>query len=133
MTGFRVERDEVSAPFFDAAANGVLLIRHCPVCGTAYPPYQRRCADGRELEWMPASGRAVLVTWATEHAPPLDPVLAGADGATSTFGLVELDEGPWLQVPLIDVEIESLAEGVTMQVQFVRPDGGEAIPVFTTA
>ena len=133
MTGFRVERDDASAPFFDAAADGGLLIRRCPVCGTAYSPYQRRCADSDDLEWVSASGRAVLVTWATEHAPPLDPVLAGVDGTTSTFGLVELDEGPWLQVPLIDVEIESLAEGVAMQVQFVRPDGGEAVPAFTTA
>jgi uncharacterized OB-fold protein len=131
MTNFKVERDEVSAPFFDAAAAGVLMIRRCPVCGSAYPPYQRRCSDGSELEWEPASGRATLVSWAVDHAPALDPALAGPDDSSSLFGLVELEEGPWLQVPLVGVEGGLLREGIAMRLKFIRPGNGEAIPAFT--
>jgi len=133
MTGFSVVRDEASAPFFDAANSGDLLIRRCPICGAHYPPGQRRCVDGEQLEWVRASGSAVLVSWAVEHAPALDPVLSGSDGLTSKFGLVELEEGPWMQVPLIDVEDDRLNEGVAMRVKFIRPGDGEAIAAFTPA
>jgi len=132
VSGFTVERDDASAPFFDAAAEGTLLIRRCPSCGTHYAPQQPRCADGTELEWVPASGRGTLVTWAVDHAPALDPLLASSDG-TSTFGLVELDEGPWLQVPIVDTASGRLAEGRAVSVRFVRPGDGEAIPVFAAA
>jgi uncharacterized OB-fold protein len=131
VSDFSVIRDERSAPFFDATAEGRLLIRHCPVCGTAYPPQARRCSDSDELEWMVATGEGTLVTWAVDHAPPLDATLGSPDGVTSAFGIVELTEGPWMQVPIIDPAPASLSEGTAMRVQFIRPGGGEAIPAFT--
>jgi hypothetical protein len=133
VSGFAIERDDASAPFFDAAAEGTLLIRRCPVCGTAYPPNRTRCADSDELEWVAAGGSAVLVSWAIDHAAPLDPALASPAASTSTYGLVELDEGPWLQVPIVGVAPDDLAEGIAMRVQFVRPGDGEAMPAFTRA
>jgi uncharacterized protein len=132
VSEFTVERDDASAPFFDAAANGTLLVRHCPACGATYQPQQPRCADGTELEWVPASGRGTLVAWAVDHSPALDPALASSDG-WSVFGLVELDEGPWLQVPIVDVDPATLVAGRTMHVRFVRPGTGEAIPAFSPA
>ena len=131
MTEFRVERDEASAEFFDAAARGTLLIRRCPVCGTQWAPARTRCPAGHALEWTEASGRAVLVTWAVEHEAPLDPALATPSGDTSAFGYVELDEGPWLQVPIVGVDPASLRAGISMQVCFIRPGDGEALPAFT--
>jgi uncharacterized OB-fold protein len=131
VNGFRVERDDASAVFFNAAADGVLLIRRCPVCGTRYPPQQLRCADSDELEWTPSAGTGVLVSWAVDHAPPLDAALASPDGVTSVFGLVELDEGPWVQVPLVATEPTLLREGMALQVTFIRPGEGEPVPAFT--
>ena len=130
MTGFTIERDEASAPFFDAAAQGTLLIRRCPTCGTLHPPQQRRCADSEVLEWVPASGSALLVSWAVDHVPPLDPVLASSAGAVSVFGWVELDERPWMQVAIVDSDPAALHEGAGLHVRFVRPGDGETIPVF---
>ncbi|HEX5585746.1 MAG TPA: OB-fold domain-containing protein [Acidimicrobiia bacterium] len=129
MSGFSIERDERSAPFFDAAAEGRLLIRRCEVCGAAYAPHVARCRDGEELTWEEASGDGTLVTWAVEHTAPLDPVLAAPDGSV-VFGFVELTEGPWLQVPIVDVEPSTLRAGVDMHVRFVRPGDGEAMPAF---
>jgi uncharacterized OB-fold protein len=133
VSGFQVTRDDASAPFFDAAAEGTLLIRRCPVCGTSYPPQTSRCADSDQLEWVPASGSAVLVSWAVDHAAPLDPVLASPGGGTSTYGFVELSEGPWLEVPIVGVASGDLNVGVAMRVEFVRPGEGEAVPAFTRA
>jgi uncharacterized OB-fold protein len=131
VSDFTVIRDERSAPFFDATAEGCLLIRRCPVCGAAYPPQARRCSDSDELEWMVATGEGTLVTWAVDHVPPLDATLGSPDGVTSALGIIQLTEGPWMQVPIIDPAPASLSEGMAMRVQFIRPGGGEAIPAFT--
>lgn len=131
MSAFRVERDEASGLFFEAAASGQLLIRRCPACGTAHPPQTRRCVDSNELEWVAASGKAVLITWAVDHVAPLDPLLASPAGDSSVFGIVELEEGPWWQVPIVGVDASALHEGIAMQVTFVRPGLGETIPAFT--
>jgi hypothetical protein len=130
VSDFRVIRDEPSAPFFDATAEGRLLIRRCPVCATAYPPQARCCRDSDELEWMVATGQGTLVTWAVDHFRPLDATLGSPDGLTSVVGIVELTEGPWMQVPIIDPTPASLTEGMAMRAHFVRPGGGEAIPAF---
>jgi uncharacterized OB-fold protein len=129
---FSVTRDESSAVFFDAAAEGRLLVRRCPTCGRTYPPYQGACADGTECEWVDAAGTATLVSWAVDAAPPLDPVLAAADGS-AVLGLVELPEGPWMYVALVGVDPRDLHEGVALRARFVRPGDGEAMPVFEPA
>jgi uncharacterized protein len=131
MTGFSVSRDEASTPFFDGTARGQLLIRRCRACGTAYPPQQRRCPDGSDLAWEESSGLGVLITWAVDHSPPLDPLLASPDGRTSTYGIVELSEGPWLQVPIVRANPDDLAEGLAMRVDWIRPGDGECLPAFT--
>ncbi len=133
MSAYRVERDDASARFFDATARGVLLLRRCPGCGAVYAPNRQRCWDRDDLEWAEASGRGVLVTWAVDHTDPLDPSLAGPDGHTSVFGFVELAEGPWLQVPIVDADPAALRAGLPVVVGFLRPGGGEAIPVATPA
>ena len=66
MDDFRIERDDASAPFFDAAREGRLLIKRCGACGRLHPPSQERCGDSDELEWQDASGAATLITWAVD-------------------------------------------------------------------
>ena len=133
MTDFAVARVDASAPFFDAAAEGTLLIRRCPACDAVYAPHHHGCGDGSSLEWAPAAGTATLQTWAVDHAPALDPLLATPDGSATVLGVVELDEGPWMHVPIVDAEPASLRAGMPMVVHFVTPGGGEAVPAFTPA
>jgi uncharacterized protein len=133
MTTFSIERDEESAPFFDAAARGELAIRRCERCHRWLAPHQHTCGDGGPLRWVPAAGRAALVTWAIDHGPPLDPLLASPSGAASVLGLVELEEGPWMYVPVVEVDPGALRAGLELAVRFVRPGDGEVIPVFAPA
>ena len=133
MSGFRIERDERSAEFYDATGADRLLIRRCPVCGTLHPPQVAHCVDSDTLEWQEADGTGTLIAWAVDHSAPLDPALAAPDGATAVFGFVELTEGPWMQVPIVDADPASLAVGAAMTVRFIRPGGGEAIPAFAPA
>ena len=127
---FRVERDEASAVFFDAAAGGELLVRHCPVCDRLFPPSQRECTDGDALEWTPVAGTATLVTWAADDGASTAPELADAAGDGEVIAIVELDEGLWLHAALPGVDRDALVAGMPLHVEFLPIGGGEPVPVF---
>jgi uncharacterized OB-fold protein len=120
-----IHRDAASAAFFDGTARGELLLRRCVTCGHASEPATETCpaCTGRELAWHPAAGTGVLVSWAVVHA-------RSADGPVRTaVGLVELDEGPWLEMQVVGVDPDRLVPRARIRVEFERPEGGEALPV----
>lgn len=129
-SGPAAERDEATAPFFDAAARGELLIRRCARCAHPEPPEARTCSRcaGNELAWAHAWGHARIVTWTVVHRAP-HPDLA--DSVPYVAGIVELDEGPWLCTRILG-DPGSLHAGLPARVAFAHPDGGESIPVFIT-
>lgn len=128
-----VRRDEASAAFFDAAARGELLMQRCRREGTVLGPEAQTCPDcgSAELAAYPVAGQGILVSWSVVHQAPL-PVLA--DAVPYLSAVVELAEGPWLLVRLVDADPAELAVGAPVQVRFV-PSGddetGEVLPVFT--
>lgn len=128
MSVHPLRRDEESAPFFDATAQGRLLIRRCVRTGEYLPPAAQTSSDGdTELEWVEAAGHGRIATWAAVHGKP------DADGATHpvVVAIVELDEGPWLHAQIVRAAPEDTHTGDPVTVEFQHPDGGEAIPVFT--
>jgi hypothetical protein len=126
-------RDDESAIFFDAAAEGTLLALQCDRCGRWVSPYLLHggvrtacpsCHSGR-LRWQPTAGTGAVVSWTL--LPGVPPVVEGAPVQVS--GIVELTEGPWLTCAL-DVPPADLAVGLAVRVGFARPGDGEAVPVF---
>jgi uncharacterized OB-fold protein len=131
VSGFPVVlRDEASRAFFDAAARAELLMNTCTGCRTVHGQEVRTChvCGSDALEGHPVSGAASLVSWVVVHHAPV-PALAEAVPYTSA--IVELDEGPWQIVRLVDVAEPHV--GMRLTAQFVRPEGGEALPVFGRA
>jgi uncharacterized protein len=131
VADFIARRDDRSAPFFDGAADGRLMIQRCR-CGTYLGPERRSCPACADpsLEWVKASGSARLVSWIVTHARSEDPARGAA---TRVIGLVELEEGPWMYAALLDTDPESLREDVALRVDFPQPVGGETIPAFRTS
>lgn len=129
----KVGRDAGSEAFFDAAARGELLVQKCAACATVLAPEARTCVScgGAELGPAVVSGWGRLVTWVVVTQAPI-PVLAGA--VPYVTAVVELDEGPWLMVRLIDADPAELAVDDRVRVDFVRSGGGEntgeMLPVF---
>ncbi|MFC5951407.1 Zn-ribbon domain-containing OB-fold protein [Pseudonocardia lutea] len=120
-----IHRDAASAAFFDGTARGELLLRRCTTCGHLSEPATATCpaCTGRDLEWAPAAGTGVLVSWTVVHA-------RSTEGAVRTpVGLVELDEGPWLEMQVVGTDPERLVPSTKVRVEFERPEGGEALPV----
>jgi uncharacterized protein len=118
--------DAFTAPFWQAAAEGVLMIRRCKACGEAhwYPrPFCPHCSSG-ETGWVRASGAGTVYSYTiTRKAGPVPYVLA----------YVTLEEGVTMLTNLVDAEIESLHIGQPVRVTFRQADGGGAVPVFAPA
>jgi hypothetical protein len=121
-----VARDPASAAFFDAAATGTLLILRCAGCGLGLGPDVRTCpgCGSVELNREPASGHGTLISWTVVHQPPVRWL---ADAVPYLTGVVELAEGPWLLVRLVDAPAAP-AVGLPVRIGFVRTPG-ETVPV----
>lgn len=123
-----VVRDDFSAPFFEAAAAGRLLLRYSPSQDHWSEPAALVCSTSQaaDLRWREATGRGTLVTWTIKPGRR-----RGEDVAPDTaIGIVELVEGPWLTLQLIDAEPADLAVGREVVVEFVQPaDDSEHLPV----
>lgn len=127
-----VRRDEFSAPFFDAAARGELLVRRCasghfmPHSLGSTEGYSLRCPECRteEITWVPAAGTGTLISWVTLHLKEED------GGGVRCSGLVELDEGPWMYA-LLDVASDAgLRVGQALRAGFTPTPDGEHVPAF---
>jgi len=85
--------DDMSAPFWEACAQGRLVAQRCSACGRFRFPPRPTCPACRSFEhrWEDLSGRGRVWSWIRAH-PPLLP--AFAELAPYIALVVELDEDP---------------------------------------
>ncbi|MDT7585559.1 MAG: uncharacterized protein QOE32_3109 [Pseudonocardiales bacterium] len=128
MAVLPLRRDDASAPFFDAASAGRLLLRRCRPGGHWNAPAALTCTECGQanLEWADSAGVGSVLSWAVVHHKP------GPTGtpAATPVAIVQLDEGPWLRGPLRLAEGARPGSGLRVRVAFERADGGEPVPVF---
>jgi len=124
MSLLPLQRDTWSAPFFDAAARGQLLILRCGNCQQFSAPQARHCAycSSGQLEWVESSGRGEVVTWTTPHRRD-----NGTTEPAYVVAIVQLDEGPWMYVN--GSAGAALRAGQSVSISFTAVDGGEYLPV----
>lgn len=127
MTLMPVVRDDYSAPFFDAAAEGTLLLRYSPSSGEWSEPAAMLCSVSQadDLEWRAASGVGELMTWTIKPGRRKD----DRPSPDTVIGIVELAEGPWLTLQLVGTERIELRVGLPVRVEFTQPEGSEHLPV----
>ncbi|MEU4487534.1 OB-fold domain-containing protein [Streptomyces purpurascens] len=116
------EPDAFTRTYWDAAAEGRLLIRRCRACGRAhhYPrEFCPRCWS-EDVVWEPASGRATLYTWSVVHRNDLPPF---AERTPYVAAVVDLAEGPRMMTEVVGER--ELSAGAELEVAF-----REGVPVF---
>jgi len=61
--------DDASAPFFDGAGRGELMLQACAACGAWMWPVKPRCVEcwSDSVQWRRASGRASVYSYAVMH------------------------------------------------------------------
>ena len=94
--------DDVSAPFWEGVAEGVLRIQRCQECGrhVFYPRAVCPYCTASHLCWVDASGRGRIHSYTVVHRAPPD----YRHQVPYVVALVELDEGVRMMTRLVDVE-----------------------------
>lgn len=123
--------DTFTRPYWDAAAQGRLLIRRCAACGRAHHYPREFCPHcwGEDVAWEQASGRATLYTWSVVHRNDLPPF-----GGRTPYvaAVVDLAEGPRMMTEVVECEEAGLRVGMALEAHFRRA-GGVTVPVFRPA
>jgi len=127
----RPEPDHVSAPYWEAAARGVLLYQECPACGhRQFYPRAMCTACAATPAWREASGRGTVHTftvirqnWAEPFRGLLPYVVA----------IVELDEGPRMMTNVTHCDPEDVVIGMVVEAYVAPVEDGLALPLFRPA
>ena len=112
-------------PFWEAAAEGRLLLKRCRSCGDvhyyprAYCPF---CGSG-ETEWQPASGGGTIYSYSVMRRAEVPYAIA----------YVTLDEGVTMMTNLVDCDLDAIRIGQRVRLVFKPTEGGPPVPAFTPA
>ena len=123
--------DAETAPFWDAAAEGVLKIQKCAGCGehVFYP--RRVCPPcmSEALEWVCVSGRARIHALTVVHRS----TAPFRDDLPFAVAIVELEEGPRMMTRVLTDAPEALRIDDAVKVHFAPQGDGPPLPFFEPA
>jgi uncharacterized OB-fold protein len=122
--------DEHSQAYWDAAAEGRLLIQRCGACGEHQFYPRRHCAAclAPDPEWVEAAGTGRLHTFSVVHRTPNSEF---AEDTPYVFAIVELDEGVRMSARVVDVPHDELACDMPVRVVFTPLTDDITLPNFT--
>jgi uncharacterized OB-fold protein len=111
-------------PYWESAAKGKLLVKHCSACGRNhyYPrPICPHCFSDK-TEWLESRGEGTIYSWSVERRanPPY------------SIAYVTLEEGVTILTSIVDCDLDKLSIGQKVKLGFEQRDG-QPTPVFRPA
>lgn len=109
--------------YFEAAADGKLLIKQCNACGEFhfYPRALCPFCFSDRTEWTEASGRATIYTYSvTRRGGPVPYAIA----------YVTLEEGVTMMTNIVDCDLDAIEVDQRVQVVFKPTEDGQPVPCF---
>ena len=116
------EANPETKPFWDAAAEGRLLIKKCVTCGQVhfYPRAICPFCGSDKTEWVTASGRGTVYSYSVMRRVPIPYALA----------YVTLEEGVTMMTNIVDGDLDAIRIGQRVTVAFKPSEGGPPVPMF---
>ncbi|VTU37466.1 Zn-ribbon domain-containing OB-fold protein [Variovorax sp. PBL-E5] len=113
-------------PFFDAAAEGRLVYKHCDACGQAHHPPRGICphCHSDRTAWKSSAGLGSVYSAS---------LLRKGVPVPYCVAYVTLDEGVTLMSDLSGFGDSTPPVGTRVKVCFVEADGGVRVPMFGPA
>ena len=113
-------------PFFDAAAQGRLLVKKCAACGEHHHYPRTFCPHcfSERTEWVEARGGGVIYSYS---------VLRRGVPVPYCIAYVTLEEGVTMLSNIVDCDLDSVRIGQKVKVVFKPSDGGAPVPMFAPA
>ena len=112
--------------YFEAAAQGKLLLKKCGDCGEVhhYPRGVCPFCLSTNLSWQEAKGTGTVYTYSvTRRGGPVPYCIA----------YVTLDEGVSMMTNIVDCDLDDVRVGQKVKLTFKKSAGGISIPMFTPA
>ena len=113
-------------PYFDAAAEGRLLIKRCAACGEFHFHPRALCPHcfSDRTEWVESCGRGTIYTYSVSRR--VGPV-------PFAIAYVTLEEGVSMLTNIVDCDLDSIRIGQPVRVVFKSTEGGPPVPMFAPA
>lgn len=130
MTVVSVKETPLSKPFWDGCREHRLVLPLCRSCEKHFFPPDVACIHcwSMDWEWVPASGRGTLYSYAEVHRSP-----SPAFRAPYVFAAVRLEEGIDLFSHVVDADPADLALDMSLAVTFEPLANGQVLPKFRPA
>ena len=109
-------------PFWDAAAEGRLMIKKCTSCGQVhhYPRSICPLCFSNTTGWLQASGRGTIYSYSVMRRVPVP----------YAIGYVTLEEGVTMMTNIVDGDLDAIRIGQAVKVVFKATEGGPPVPMF---
>ncbi len=124
--------DPLTAPYWEGARQGKLLLQRCLSCSRYWhppAPFCPSCQSGR-YEWSPASGHGTVFSFTVVHHAAH---VAMAEKVPYLVALVDLEEGVRLVSNIRNCAMEDVAIGMKVRVVFETLTPEIALPQFEPA
>ena len=114
-------------PFYDACAEGKLVLQRCQSCGHVlfYPRTHCDACHSEQLLWETASGAGTIASYTVVRrgvSPDFE--------APYVIALIDLAEGPRMMSQVIDADLDAVAVGLSVKVDFAAWSEDITLPVF---
>jgi uncharacterized OB-fold protein len=111
--------------FWEAAAQGQLLVKKCLSCGEIhyYPRALCPFCGSDRTDWQTASGRGTVYSWSVMRRAETPYAIA----------YVTLDEGVTMMTNIVDCDLNGIRIGQKVRVVWKPTEGGPPLPAFTPA
>ena len=119
------ETNPETKPFWEAAAQGRLLIKKCVTCGQVhfYPRAICPFCGSDKTDWVTASGRGTVYSYSVMRRVPVPYALA----------YVTLEEGVSMMTNIVDCDLDAIRIGQAVTVIFKPTEGDPPVPMFRPA
>ncbi len=126
----RPRPSEDSAAFWEATAEGRLLLQRCAACGHTifYPRVNCSACGSTDLSAIEASGRGTVYTYTIARRPTHP---AFAEACPYVVAVVELEEGPRLTTNIVGCDPDDVTIGMPVDLTFGEVVDGTALAYFT--
>ena len=113
-------------PYFEAAANGQLMLKKCASCGEHHHYPRALCpfCFSDDVRWVAAKGTGTIYTYSVSRR---------AGPVVYCIAYVTLDEGVTMLTNIVDCDLDTVKIGQKVKVTFKKAEGGVSMPVFAPA
>ena len=125
------EITDLTRPFWDAAAEGRLVMQKCPHCGAVSFPPKPWCVDcgSRDIDWAEVGPRGTVYSFTISRSVAMN-YPGWKEHLPVVMCLIDVDDGARMYAQVVDCSPEEIGIGKRVEVHFAEIEDGIKVPKF---